>query len=218
MINLITSWDDGSKWDFKLAELLKKYNIPAVFFIPSICNIDEGIGEKGIIDISKDFEIGGHTVNHPDDIKRLTKIEKTIEIVDNKEYLEDLCCYKLRWYCHPRGRYDEETNEILRLNGFKYARTTLIGELSSISEFNYRMPTTIHIYNRSEYNGENWLEYAKRIIYEMDKLNSKDYVHIWGHSWEIEINDQWDRLEELFIWLNNNFDINRYETLHYTKE
>ena len=203
MIKLITSWDDGSVNDFKLAELLKKYNIPAVFFIPSVCNIDEGIGEKGIIELSKYFEIGGHTENHPTDMKNLSYHEQLEEIVANKEYLEDLCCYKLRWYCHPRGRYNEDTINALREAGFKHARTTIIGETSNIFEYNYKINTTIHIFNRDEYNGKNWFEYAKEIIEKVDKENSDQYIHIWGHSWEVELNDYWNKLEELFKWIKS---------------
>ena len=60
MKDFITSWDDGRYQDFRLAELLKKYEIPAIFYIPVNCEIDK----DGILKLAKDFEIGSHTLTH----------------------------------------------------------------------------------------------------------------------------------------------------------
>jgi len=213
MIKLLTSWDDGSKYDLKLAELLKKYKIPAVFFIPTCSEM----GDAGVVELSKDFEMGGHTVTHPADLKRLDRAEKLFEIEDNKVWLEDLCCYPLRWFAYPRGRYDNETMEIVRKAGFKYGRTTIVNRISNIHDYNCKIDTSLHIFDRDEYDGKDWLQYAKKYIEEMDKRDwdNGQYLHIWGHSEEIEANGYWEKLEELFKWMRKNFKIKPYETLTY---
>ena len=54
-MKLEISIDDGHQLDFKVIELLKKYELPATFYIPSNTDL---IG-KDIQEIAKDFEIGG---------------------------------------------------------------------------------------------------------------------------------------------------------------
>jgi len=213
MIKILTSWDDGGEYDLKLAKLLKKYNIPGVFFVPT----NSYMGEKGIVELSKDFEVGGHTVTHPQDLKRLERAEKYYEIEDNKVWLEDLCCYKLRWFAYPRGRYDNETMEIVRKAGFQYARTTIVNTISRIYPYNYKVDTSLHIFDRNEYGGVNWFEFAKKYIKSADKdvWDKEEYLHIWGHSAELEVNGYWDKLEELFKWMKDNFEIENYKMLTY---
>jgi len=57
-LRIVSSWDDGSKLDIKLAGLLKKYNISGTFFIPNNTKLSEdeirSLVEQG-------FKIGGHT-------------------------------------------------------------------------------------------------------------------------------------------------------------
>ena len=213
MIKLLTSWDDGSQYDFKLAELLKKYDIPAILFVPTM----SAIGEKGIVELSKYFEIGGHTVSHPLDLKRLDRMEKYHEIEENKVWIEDLCGYCPRWFAYPRGRYDNETMEIVRKSGFKYARTTIVNRISNLHDYNYKIDTTLHIFDRAEYGGEKWQDYARKKIKELDKLDwdKGQYLHIWGHSEEIEVNDYWKDLEKLFKWIKGNFEVENYKMLTY---
>ncbi len=93
---------------------------------------------------------------------------------------------------------------IVREVGFEEARTTKVG----IVEFPpdpFEVHTTVHVYQRSEYDRKPWLEYAIDIL----KTNPI-YFHLWGHSWEIEKFDLWDELEKLFKYLKEHHS----ESLH----
>ena len=71
-----TSWDDGHELDLRLADLLRKYKLPATFYINTVSEEKrEGkdLSEDDIVSLAKDFEIGGHTVSHPPDMKALSK-------------------------------------------------------------------------------------------------------------------------------------------------
>ena len=57
-LNFTTSWDDGYKSDVRIAELLKKYILTGTFYIPTCCHLND----EQIISLSKNFEIGGHTI------------------------------------------------------------------------------------------------------------------------------------------------------------
>ena len=55
-----TSWDDGVESDFRMADLLEKYQLPGIFFIPTITELKE----EDIKRLSQRFDIGGHSTSH----------------------------------------------------------------------------------------------------------------------------------------------------------
>lgn len=195
----LTSWDDGSKEDLRIAELLQKYELDGTFFIPTNCELTV----KNIRELSEDFNIGGHTVNHPVDMKKLNKEQLRDEILPNKTSLEAITRKKVIDFCYPRGRYNEETIEVLKECGFKTARTTLVAN-TFVPEDKFRIKSTVHAYPyRKEYGHDKWYEYAKKAF-----LVAKEdgYFHLWGHSWEIEKFRQWKRLEDVLQFIKDNKD------------
>jgi len=200
MVKILTSWDDGNKLDMKLAELLKKYELPAIFFIPNSCELDD----HEIIDLSKSFTIGGHTFSHPNDMKTLSNTDALKELTENKNWLEWMIGRTINWFCYPSGRYSESTIQVVKMAGFKYARTTLVGNVT-IADNPYRVATSVHAYpHRKEYNGQNWLEYAKERFDEAEDLGGQGLFHVWGHSWEVDKFNLWVELEELFKYISKN--------------
>ena len=194
-MRLETSFDDGGVYDYKICELLKKYNLSGTFYIPTI----NDLSEPEIITMSNDFEIGGHTTTHPRDMKLLSEIDQYNEIKDNKDYLEQLIGRKINSFCYPRGRYNEITIEQVKKVGYKEARTTIQNSIDKPIDI-FRMKTSIHIYpENKEYNKPNFLKEGKRLFKEA--FNNNGYYHIWGHSEEIEKFKMWDELEELFKYI-----------------
>jgi peptidoglycan/xylan/chitin deacetylase (PgdA/CDA1 family) len=197
------SFDDGSLYDLKLAEILRKWKIPTIFYIPTCCEIMP----DDIRDLAKDFEIGGHSKTHPMDVKKLSEAQMRREIKENKEWLEYLTGKPITKYCHTRGRYNDLFISLLKEYGYKEARTTVVGNLKP-TEDPFKTYTTVHAFQRSEYNGEDWLDYAKRMWQEAKKIDGAVY-HVWGHSKELFLYGQQDKLEELFAYI--------YEDLHSTQ-
>jgi peptidoglycan/xylan/chitin deacetylase (PgdA/CDA1 family) len=72
-----------------------------------------------IRELSKDFEIGGHSKTHPADLKNLEDELMYQELHDNKKWLEYLTGKKLTKFCPPRGRYDDRVIGIIKKAGFK---------------------------------------------------------------------------------------------------
>jgi len=198
-LKLRTSWDDGTKTDILLAIILAKYNIPATFFIPTMCELT-GYDIKFL---SKFFEIGGHTYSHPQDLKLLSDKNLKFEIEDNKKWLENIISRTITEFCYPRGRYNEEVVWAVKMAGYKSARTTVVGETGI--EDPYKLNTAIHILDsRKEYNGESWNKIGVRLA--MQASITEEEFHIWGHSEEIKRFDDFDRLADFFNFLQNNFD------------
>ena len=89
------SFDDGNPLDSKVVEVLKNFDFPATFYIPS----NSMLTGNEIESISKKYEIGGHTASHIQDLKLLGNKDLKQEIVDNKHYLEFLILPFISLFC-----------------------------------------------------------------------------------------------------------------------
>lgn len=214
---ITTSWDDGHPLDGKLADLLVKYGLKATFYIP-IRNNKEVLDAPGIRGLATSFEIGGHTLTHcdlraiPDDISRT-------EIAQCKDELEQITSVPCRSFCFPMGRFRRSQIAQVKAAGFTLARTV---ELMSIDAPRLHqgiclMPTTVqavpagvstHLKNSAKrfqpgnfvrwarFRGESWVATLDSVLaWAADRGG---VVHLWGHSWEIEQNNDWSNLERAF--------------------
>lgn len=197
-MKLEISCDDGALEDLRVADLLEKYQLPCTFYIPS----SSPLMPSDIKDLAEKFEIGGHTVSHPQDLKLLSDDSLDAELAENKIWLEKIIGREVTSFCYPRGRYDERVIEAVIRAGFKQARTTMVGSTDYPLDA-FRHHTTVHAFNRSEYEGEEWLSYATRKFHEASQ-KPDGYFHLWFHSWEIHKNNDWGRLEEIFKIINEN--------------
>jgi len=210
-----TSWDDGHPLDLKLAEMLRKYDIPATFYIPierakrGCMNPDE------IREIGESFDIGGHTYHHVK-LPRLSIEQAEKEIVESKRRLEEITGSELLSFCYPYGRFNDQVISIVKGAGFIGART--MKSLTRSIEDPFKMGTTVpaadwlfvaHIMH-SLTSGDLRLFFfmlSNNLFFKgWDRiaLETLDFVvknggvwHLWGHSWEIDSNNDWGRLEEV---------------------
>ncbi len=118
-----TSWDDGHPLDIKLANLFKKYDIPATFYISPENREGETMTESQIKNISEDFDVGGHTYTHPD-LTKLSEKKAFNEIKKGKKRLEEITGQEVTSFCYPKGRYNKKIIDLVKKAGFKGARTT----------------------------------------------------------------------------------------------
>ena len=196
-MKILTSWDDGHELDVKVMKLLRKYNLPGIFFIPIISWGFENLDQY------KDFEVGGHTYSHPPDLKKLNRGARVDEIWCAKRTLEDKFTKPIEWFCYPKGKYNKIVIADVKRYGFKYARTTNIDYGDPLDDKDYEK-RGFHCYQRKEYQGVDWLDYIKVCFSSWQKMGMGNDFHIWGHSWEIDKYNEWDKLEELFKYIKNN--------------
>jgi peptidoglycan/xylan/chitin deacetylase (PgdA/CDA1 family) len=210
---ITTSWDDGHKLDLKLAKLLIKYNIAATFYIaPSQPGFerDDLLSEQEIHLLSESFEIGGHTLHHPN----LAQVPLHIavdEIKAGKDWLESIGGKEIQSFAYPYGAYTEPVQKAVLDVGFVVARTAERFSIKIPTDFS-ALPTTVHVMNYkrdikqfSKYRTINWHTLAR---YFFDQTIKKGGIfHLWGHSWEIEKNNQWKKLEAIFEYISHRQDV-----------
>ncbi len=221
---ITTSWDDGHPLDFRLAELLRKYNLPATFYIPKRNAEHEVMLPRQVTELSKQFEIGGHTISHI----RLHTTDAQIlknEIGGCYSWLSDLLGYAPESFCFPGGVFHRKAIRVVYEAGYKTARTTELLSIKIINNNNIA-PTTLQAYEHSIFtyakhlakrgrwtNLVQWL--SSYSLYKLPAL-TESYLnridknggcfHLWGHSWEIEEFGLWGKLEQLFRILSDRED------------
>lgn len=216
-VSVTTSWDDGHILDITLSELLKKYGIKATFYVSPLdreIKKEDRLTDEQIIKLSGDFEIGAHTMTHPH-LTTISDDEAKKEIEGSKKYLENILNKPVTSFCYPAGYYTNKHKDILKEVGFKIART-VDRHFSSIGTDFFAIPTTVHAYKHysdaiqilnivgiKKFFGAymNWDELA---MAEFDNvMKSGGVFHLWGHSWEIDKNNDWDRLERVLKYISN---------------
>jgi peptidoglycan/xylan/chitin deacetylase (PgdA/CDA1 family) len=210
-IFVTTSWDDGHELDAKLAALLADHGCNGTFYVsPQSHEIsaEKRISNTALSDLATEFEVGGHTLTHPH-LTRLSPSDALAEITDGKRALEDVVGKPVTSFCYPYGAYRPEHAEMVTAAGFRVGRTTQRFSLAPSDPL--QMPTTTHAasYRRDGWQAarratspfnlvrmwRHWDVLARRVFEEAHKFGG--VIHIWGHSWEIEKNSDWQRLSIL---------------------
>ncbi|UKT63953.1 polysaccharide deacetylase family protein [Pedobacter mucosus] len=216
---ITTSWDDGHPLDFRLAELLEKYNLKGTFYVPKNNPQNKVMNENDLNLLGKRFEIGGHTLNHVN-LKNIDLKFLKPEIEGSYHWIKDVTGKNPSSFCPPFGAYNNSVIEVIKQAGFSKIRST---QLLSINPPNPVAHTTIQMYShtsftytkhllkRARINGlmfwlskgttSNLLKLADIYLEQVEQIGGN--FHLWGHSWEIEKYNLWLKLEELLKHLSN---------------
>lgn len=218
---ITTSWDDGHPLDFRVAELLSKHGLRGTFYIPMRCEAGTMTPHQ-IRDLSSEFEIGAHTLNHAILVRSPADVAEK-EICGSKAWLEDITGVSCKVFCPPQGRFDRRHLGMVERAGFIAMRST---ELVS-TRFPTRegrllvVPTTIQAHpHGQEIYAKNFLKRAAfgnawRFIRSgastdwsalanfclKQTLSLGGVFHLWGHSWELQDHGQWRRLDKMIALL-----------------
>lgn len=227
-----TSWDDGYPADLRLAELLDKYGVAATFYIPRRC-AHSVMNEKQIYELSRRFEIGAHTLDHVY-LDGASDREAEAQIAGSRRWIEDVTGRKCQAFCFPGGKYRKHQIRVVQKAGFSVARTT---ELLSTARPRRLagllvLPTTVQAFphhssaylrnalRRREvvqllgsgalFSTGKWVGLAERLLARVLRVGG--VFHLWGHSWEIEEQQQWRQLERFLAFVAQNRDATHFVT------
>lgn len=201
---LTFSYDDGTIYDRRLVDLLNKYGLKCTF------NLNSGLFEHSytlswddysvehtkirrdeVADLYKGHEVASHSISHPR-LSDLNDADVIHEVEDDRKALSELCGYEVRGFAYPGGPfYTADTIAAMkRGTGVEYARATF-------STLDFKVPDNWFEWQPSAYHGDGVLnDLAQRFI---DAESDEDLIlYIFGHSYEIEAWNAWDRMEEFF--------------------
>jgi peptidoglycan/xylan/chitin deacetylase (PgdA/CDA1 family) len=211
-MQLSISIDDGHPLDLKVATILLRKQIPAIFYIP-IKNIEGHpvLTKKQIKSLSNNFEVGCHGFNHID----LTKVPLSIakrEIKTSKQELENLLGKQITAFAPPKGKYNRAIVKFARSLGFKDLRSARIISFKTPDKTKYVWHPNLHIYPHNKFtdiahllkHGDFYSLYRRvknintsHIEFTGNLINDKNEVHFWLHSLEIDKNNLWGVLNKL---------------------
>ena len=204
------SYDDGITQDIRFVELLNRYGLKCTF------NLNSGIQTKANFWVNKDgivtyrmnmeglkelyagHEIAVHSLTHPD----LTKLdEETIynELYRDKVNLESFFGTEVTGMAYPYGTHDEKVRAMVKKAGLHYARTVHSTNAFDLPGDLLQLPATCH------HDAENLMDLAKQFV--ESETDTPQLFYVWGHSYEFDFKQSWDRIEEFFKYISGRDDI-----------
>lgn len=206
---LTFSYDDGIVSDKKLVKILNEYGMKGTFNLNSgimthannwdymgframRMNVDE------IGDLYDGHEIAVHCLTHPDLTAQDDDTVKN-EILADKANLERMFGRTVCGMAYPIGYYDDRVKKLVAECGIKYSRTVE-------STHSFDIPDDLISYGPTcHHNDEKIFELAEEFI--SLKTEKPQVFYIWGHSYEYDAQNNWDRLEKLCRMLAGKDDI-----------
>lgn len=206
---LTLSYDDGITQDKRLISIFNKYVLKATFNLNSgIQNENNFWANKGKIikrmnideikDVYEGHEIAVHSLSHPH-LEELPKEMLITEIFDDRKNLEKIFGYPVRGMAYPYGTYNEKVLNAIRACGIEYSRTVKQHEKFNLPEnFLEWHPTCHHINPKLMEITKNFIE---------TEFKSMALLYVWGHSYEFDVDENWELIEEFCETVSNNDSI-----------
>lgn len=210
------SYDDGVTQDQRLIALLNKYGLKCTFNLNS-----EFLGTAGSLiredvtvahvkpraievkNIYEGHEVASHTLTHP--LLTAVSDDEIVRQVENDRLtLSDIVGYEVVGFAYPGGgtNYNDHVADVIKNNtGVKYCRTTVSSHSFDIQSDLYRFKPTV--YHHEEWN--KMFELAQSFV-ELDTDTPKLF-YIWGHAYEFDIHNTWDKFEEFCKIISGKQDI-----------
>lgn len=213
---MTTSWDDGHPLDLQIAQLLSKSGLAGTFYVPRSSQ-QPVMDRSQIRELSKSFEIGAHTLEHVT-IDRLSDREASRQLSGSREWIEELTGKACRVFCFPGGKFRNRQMQLVRQAGYVAARTVELLSTASPRRIDgvCVIPTTIQVFPHSPVGyaknvlkrlsvpvmpwmrrllfSSSWLALSKDLF--LQTMECGGVFHLWGHSWEIAEQRQWQALED----------------------
>ena len=218
-----TSYDDGVVQDIRLMQLMDKYGIRGTFNISSGRYYPENADHKEWNDrmkrsealelyVGSGHEVALHGYSHPD-LTQLRDEDLLYEIQQDRADAEDDYGVLVRGMAYPYGTYSDRVITALKLCGICYSRTGNSSHRFPFPENWLELHPTCH------HNDPKLMDLADRFLRIGDHYcNNSAMFCLYGHSYEFDKDDNWDRIEALFqkisgkedVWYATNIELYDY--------
>ena len=224
---LTLSYDDGVTQDLRLLEILNRHGVKAAFNLnPGLFGEEDKVtaGKKEVSHIklkAQDIiatyqgqEIAAHGYLHTS----LYGCDSAVcvkEIMDSRAALEELLGRPITGYAYAFGANDETVVSAARQCGIRYGRT-----IHSTGKFD--IPENFLLWNPTcHHDDERLFELLEEFLSDEPYFNffsPAKLFYVWGHAYEFDQCDNWDRIEEFVekasgredVWYATNEEIERY--------
>ena len=203
------SYDDGIEQDRRLVSIFNKYNLKCTFNLNS--GIQSGSNKfdingltisrmniAGLKELYQGHEIAVHSLTHPNLVEQSVETIHN-EIAQDKINLQRIFGGNIVGMAYPYGTYDLKTEQVLRENGIQYARTVIATENFKLQDNLLEFKATCH------HNNPNLMKLAEDFI-NLEPTEPSIF-YLWGHSYELDVDNSWDMIEEFCAKISNRNDI-----------
>lgn len=211
---LTFSYDDGVVQDRRLVALLDKYGLKATFNLSSGWLgkthyfpwkgkdfVHQKVEREEVPTLYRNHEVAAHTLTHPK-LPRLSDEEIIFQVEEDRKALSGLVGYEVVGMAYPgaTNNHNERTERIIRAHtGIRYCRTV-------DSTCSFEKPENLYALRPTAHHlAPELRELCERFV-EL-KTDKPQLLYIWGHSYELDLEDQWQMLESLFSLLSGRDDI-----------
>ncbi len=210
------SYDDGVTQDQRLISLFNKYGCKCTFNLNSAL-----LGAPGSLvredvtvahvkpracevrQIYAGHEIAAHTLHHPA-LSECTDEDIIREVEEDRLALSEIAGYEVLGMAYPGGSHvvNNRVIDLIRNNtGIRYARNTT-------QTHDFEPQTDLLWFCPSVYHHIEW-----DIMFHMAETfialqpQSPKLFYIWGHAYEFDIHNDWDRFEQFLQLISGHDDI-----------
>ena len=207
---LTMSYDDGMRADLRLLDIFNANGIRGTFHLNAGMRNETKVTPEEIARCYAGHEISAHTLSHHH-LECVPREEICYEVIEDRRRLEEMCGYPVCGASYPYGTYNSEVVEALRVLGYRYCRTVAsTGKFALPDDFMRWHPTCHH-------EDKMLLRYPEKLRNSTQPLA---LLYVWGHSYEFDRNDNWERIEHFCreiggdpdIWYATNIEIYDYVT------
>ncbi len=202
---LTFSYDDGKRSDIRLTEIFNKHGLKGTF------NLCSGLlgGERSVkteelasVYLDAGHEIAVHGKRHLS-LTSVPEVMAVDDIFSDRKALEAFTGRMIRGMAYANGSFNDRVVEILASLGISYARTTKSTGTFAVSNDFLRLAPTCH------HDNPKLFELADEFLKDYDETkyywsNSPKLFYVWGHSYEFDTKNNWDRIEKFAEMLGGN--------------
>lgn len=192
---LTFSYDDGVTQDRRLIGLMRANGLRGTFNLNSgfLGWTDDIVRSNRVVDHSHiphdevpelyaGMEIAVHTVTHPD-LCRLSDAEVLLEVLKDREALEQLAGKPVHGMAYPFGTTDARVREILKKCGIRYSRGVEVTN-------SFTLPVDPLNWSCSCHHAD-LAPLIPQFFAEGEELR---LLTVWGHSYEFDEHDSWPEI------------------------
>lgn len=219
---LTFSYDDGIVQDARLVGIFVKNGLKGTFNLNAgLVPAEEMTGGKRRLTMKQivglypaaGMEVAIHGYTHPH-LELMPAAQVTAELLHDREAFEAALGVPVCGMAYPYGSFNDTVIDCMKACGIKYSRTTVSTGGFGIPSDWLRLPATCH------HNDERLFPLADHFVDAGPRPANNDpwLFYVWGHSYEFDDADNWERIETFaarvgghnHIWYATNMDIYEY--------